>query len=249
MICRRHGCELPEAYLQERHAAMAFQQAFFRLVPEGERAERLEALFGAPFKAGAGDEVTIQNEIRSHLMKAGKPAFVEETFVSFAQARELILELGGIPAYPTLADGADPICEYEEPVEKLLDNIRSLGVHAAEFIPIRNEPDVLSRYVKAMRASGLVISGGTEHNTLTLLPIEPACLRAQPVDDNVKEIFWEGACVIAAHQFLTLHGQCGYVDAQGGLNPAWDDTEQRIADLAALGAAVIQKYYEANPGG
>ena len=46
-------------------------------------------------------------------MKAGKPAFVEETFVSFEEAHRLILELGGIPSYPTLADGASPICPFE----------------------------------------------------------------------------------------------------------------------------------------
>ena len=57
----------------------------------------------------------------------------------------------------------------------------------------------------AMRAAGLVVTAGTEHNTLDLLPIEPACLKAAPVPDEVKEIFWEGACVVAAHQFLTLH--------------------------------------------
>ena len=33
-------------------------------------------------------------------MKAGKPAFVTETFLRFDEARELILALGGIPCYP-----------------------------------------------------------------------------------------------------------------------------------------------------
>ena len=70
----------------------------------------------------------MQNEIRTHLMKAGKPAFVEETFVSFEEACRLILELGGIPCYPTLADGTSPICPYEEPVEKLIENIRRRGI-------------------------------------------------------------------------------------------------------------------------
>ena len=44
------------------------------------------------------------------LMKAGKPAFVEERFLSFEDAHRLIRELGGIPSYPPLADSASPIC-------------------------------------------------------------------------------------------------------------------------------------------
>ena len=242
MIVRRHGCERRTVYLQERHAAMAFQQAFFRLVPPEQRLGKLAELFGTASKATPDDEVTIQNEIRSHLMKAGKPAFVAETFVSFEQAYRLILELGGIPCYPTLADGTRPICEYEDPVEKLIGRIQANHIHCVEFIPIRNTPAVLSRYVRAMREAGLIVVAGTEHNTLDLLPIEPACVRGEPIPEPIKEIIWEGTCVVAAHQFLNFRGRCGYVDAEGNLNPAYESQEERIEQLAALGAAVIEKY-------
>jgi hypothetical protein len=96
--------------------------------------------------------------------------------------------------------------------------------------------------VKAMRASGLVVTGGTEHNTLDLLPMEPECLKGAPVPDDVKEIFWEGACVVAAHQFLMLHGECGFVDAQGEPNPNYPDANSRIAAFKSLGEAVIHRY-------
>jgi len=231
MIAQRHGAPPETITIQERHAAMAFQRAI------GDD-PRLGEIIGVP----TDDPVKTQNAIRSALMKSGKPCFVEETFVDFDRARTLILELGGVPCYPTLADGASPICEYEEPVAKLIDNFKGLDFHAAEFIPIRNTPEALTRYVKAMRAAGFVISSGTEHNTLDLIPIEPTCVGGEPVPEDVKEVFWEGACVFAAHQFLTLHGECGYVDANGGPNPAYADAEARIADLARLGAAVIQEY-------
>jgi hypothetical protein len=60
----------------------------------------------------------------------------------------------------------------------------------------------------------------------------------------VKEIFWEGACVLAAHQFLTLHGACGFVDASGNPDPAYRSAAERIEAFRRLGAAVIQRYYE-----
>ena len=247
MVVRRHGCPREIVVIQERHVAQAFQEVLFERVTPPGRIERLERILGAASgAAGADDAVTIQNEIRSHLMKAGKAAFVAETFVSFDEARRLILELGGIPCYPTLADGTSPICPYEQPVDELIGRIGALGVHCAEFIPIRNTPDVLSRYVRAIRAAGLPVLGGTEHNTLEMLGIEPTCIGGAPVPEEVRDIFWEGACVAAAHQFLTLHGRCGFVDADGEPNADYAGDEQRIAAFAALGAAVIERYY--HPG-
>ena len=247
MVAKRHGCPRQRIYLQERHICQAFQEAIFAAVPAPERIEKLIRALGltSPPKFGPEDVVKIQNEIRAQLMKAGKPAYVAETFVNFEQAYRLILELGGIPAYPTLADGSSPVCPFEQPVEKLIAEIKARGFECAEFIPIRNTPEVLTQYVRAMRAAGLVVTAGTEHNTLDLLPIEPACLKGAPVPDEVKEIFWEGACVVAAHQFLTLHGQCGFVDAQGKPNPNYPDATKRIAAFKLLGGAVIQKYLSA----
>lgn len=245
MVVRRHGCPRQAVYLQERHLAQAFQEAFFALVPEAGRVEALSRVLGVPSKAGATNYVAVQNEIRSHLMKAGKPAFVEETFINFADAYTLILELGGIPCYPTLADGASPLCGYEDPLDKLIQTLKDNRIYCAELIPIRNTPEVLTRYVKGMRAAGIIVTGGTEHNSLDLIPIEPTCLKGVPVPEEIKEIFWEGACVVAAHQFLLAHGESGYVDGAGRLNPAFDSDEARIASFRKLGAAVIQRYFEA----
>jgi hypothetical protein len=243
MVVRRHGAPRETVCVQERHVAQAFQEALFARVPPAGRLEALGRILGAPPKAGPDDAVAVQNDLRSHLMKAGKPAFVEEALVTFDQAYRLVLDLGGIPCYPTLADGAQPICGYEDPVEKLIETLRAARIHCAEFIPIRNQPQVLSRYVKAMRAAGFVVTWGTEHNTLEMLAMEPTCLKGQPVPEDVKEIFWEGACVAAAHQFLTLNGECGYVDSSGAPAPGWAGVEERIAAFRRLGAAVIETYF------
>jgi hypothetical protein len=243
-VVRRHGCPLRTVYLQERHVAQAFQEALFAQKAGEERREVLERAFDAPLKADPTDAGAVQDAIRSHLMKAGKPAYVEETFVGFDHAYRLILALGGIPCYPTLADGASPICPYEDPVEALIARIQAQGIHCAEFIPIRNSPEVLTRYVRAMRRAGLAVTAGTEHNTRNLLPLAPTCVQGQPIPEEIQEIFWEGACVVAAHQYLTLHGRPGFVDSQGQPNPAYDSDEARIAAFRALGAAVIRQYQE-----
>jgi hypothetical protein len=179
-------------------------------------------------------------------MKAGKPAFVPDTFVDFAHAFELILALRGIPCYPCLVDGASPITEYEASPAKLIADLKDRGIHAAEFIPARNSPANLSTYVHALRDAGLFVTAGTEHNTLDLIPIEPTCLGGESVPDDLQDIFWEGACVVAAHQFLTLHGLPGYVsDSDGRPNAKYGTANERIEAFRKIGAAVIGKFQEA----
>lgn len=240
-IVKRHDCPPETVYLQERHIAQAFQEALFAKTSAQERCALVERLFGAPLKCAPDDAVGVQNEIRSHLMKAGKPAYVEETFVGFDQAYDLILALGGIPCYPTLADGGGTFCAFEESIEQLIHSILDRGIHTAEFIPVRNSPEVLSRFVHAMRKVGITVTAGTEHNTRDLLPIGPTCIGGQPIPDDVREIFYEGACVVAAHQHLRSTGQPGYVDDTGTLNPHYDSREERIAAFRELGDRVIRQ--------
>lgn len=243
-VAHRAGLGRSAICLQERHVAQAFQEEFFRLVDPSERSSLLGAILGVPSKAGPDDKLKVQQEIRSALMKVGKPAFVKEKFVDFRQALRLVLELGGIPCYPVLADGTNPVCAYEDPPEKLAGALKSAGVFCAEFIPIRNRSAVLERYVRTLRNAGMVITAGTEHNTPELVPMEPRCLDNLPAPEEVHGIFWEGACVVAAHQFQVQHGECGYVDSAGALNPEFGDSESRIAFFAGLGAALIARYRE-----
>lgn len=244
MIVARHGSPHPTVYLQERHISQAFQESLFRSVPPEDRLARLNELCGAPAKvANPNDHVAVQNELRSHLMKAGKPAFVGEQFLSFDDARKLVLELGGIPSYPVLADGASHVCQFEADPGQLIRELQARNVYAAEWIPVRNSIRTLEDYVPKMRAAGLAVTAGTEHNTLDLIPFDPSA-KDGAVPASIRAIFWEGACVAAAHQFLTLNGECGYVDRDGRPNPAYDSADARIRELAKIGAAVIQRYFD-----
>lgn len=240
-VVARYGCDRKTVFLQERHVAQAFQEAIFQRVPLGEREPMLIRLLGT---AAPGDPAAVQNGIRSHLMKAGKPAFVDETFVSLDHARSLILEMGGVPCYPVLADGTSPICPFEAPVERLIAGITDLGIHCVELIPVRNSPEILAQYVRAIRASGIIVTAGTEHNTPEMLPLNPTCVNEQPISQEIEAIFQEGACVIAAHQWLMLRGEAGYVDREGSLNPDYSSAEERIAAFRDLGSAIVRRYRE-----
>ena len=79
MIAGRHGSSRETIYVQERHVSQAFQEALHEKIPAEDRIAQLNTLLGGDTQAGGPeDAVGIQNDIRSHLMKAGKPAFVDE---------------------------------------------------------------------------------------------------------------------------------------------------------------------------
>ncbi|HEY3266303.1 MAG TPA: hypothetical protein VGM37_05210 [Armatimonadota bacterium] len=208
-VVTRHGCPRDTVTLQERHVAQAFQEALFASTEPGARAGALHAILGAEPKA-PDDAAAVQNDIRTHLMKAGRPAFVEERFVSFEEARALVLAMRGIPCYPVLADGASPICPFEAPVEGLTERLHRWDIGAVEFIPVRNRRLVLEEYVPALRDAGFIVTGGTEHNTREMIPLRPACIGREPLPDPIRGIFEEGACVLAAHQRAVLAGEPGF---------------------------------------
>jgi len=244
-LARRYAVPVATVYLQERHVAQAFQEAVFAHVGATERAGVLRRLLGVECTA-PDDPVAVQNQVRSQLMKAGKPAFVEESVLDADMAYALVLALGGVPCYPILADGASPVCQFEDSVDDLVGALISRGIWCAELIPCRNAAKTVDRYATTLRSAGIIVLGGTEHNTLELTPITPECKGRVPVSERVTELFWEGACVIAAHQYLSARGHVGYVDATGNLNPGFTDHEQRVGDLARLGSTVIEAF--ARPG-
>jgi len=238
-VAERAGVPSSWVVLQERHVAMAFQEALFAAAVPDRRAAILARAFGGPGGVPVDDPAAVQGEIRSRLMKAGRPAFVQEAAVSFGDAYRLILEMDGIPCYPTLADGASPICPWEEPPDALAQRVLERGIHAAELIPNRNRPEVVDAYVAAFREAGLIVMAGTEHNTRARIPLEPRCVDGSLPSPAARAAFREATAVVAAHQHLRASGRPGYVDGGGRLNPGFPDGETRIRWFAELGAGLI----------
>jgi hypothetical protein len=248
-IAERAGVPSSWVVLQERHVALAFQEALFQLVPSGRRAALLARAFGAPVDVAVDDPGSVQGELRSRLMKAGRPAFVPESAVSFDDAYLLILELGGIPCYPTLADGTSPICPWEEPPEALAQRLLERGIHAAELIPNRNRPEVVDAYVTAFRAAGIVVMAGTEHNTRARMALEPRCMDGSLPSPMARAAFREATCVVVAHQQARASGRPGYVDGNGRPSAGFADGEARIRWFAELGAELIRAAASGAPPG
>jgi hypothetical protein len=232
-VARRSGVPSETVVLQERHIARAFQEELFRAVGPESRNDVLERVYTAPPKAAPDDAAGVQGEIRSRLLKAGRPAYVPEDFVSVEEAIALVEGLGGIPCYPVLADGASPTTPFEADADALIEDLRGRGIAAAEFIPVRNEPEVLERYVPALAEAGFLVTAGTEHNTLDRIPLAPACRRGQALPEAVREVFDLGALALAGHADQVSRGRPGY-----GAGPT-------VPELAKIGRSVMERLREA----
>lgn len=233
-VARRGDVPVEWVSLQERHVARAYAEAIAAL-PHDEQAAALERVYGGPAKASPADDVATQGEIRSRLIKAGTPGFVPEVPLSFDDAHAYVREMGGIPCYPILADGAPELSPFEWPPATLAANLIERNIHAAELISNRNASDVVDAYVRELTAAGIIVMGGTEHNTLDRIPLDPQCADG-PLSELARRTFFEATCIVAAHQDRITRGEPGYVDADGFIV---GDPETTRNEMAAAGAAII----------
>jgi hypothetical protein len=104
------------------------------------------------------------------------------------------------------------------------------------LIPGRNDLRFLKQFVQFFHDNKFVITFGTEHNTPELTPLLITARGNQPLDAELKKISWEGASVIAAHQYLHAKREEGYVKIDGKAN------RERMDDFIELGKAVIEKF-------
>ncbi len=216
----------------ERHVAKA--AALFvetRYKSGDERKAALEKLCGEGVTDEVmGDPARLQNFLRARLIKAGCPAFVEESsdaFISVERMVSLCLDLGAIPTYPVLGN---PVTPWEEDLDRLFDRLEALRIFAIEVIPDRNTRERLGDIVEKATERNFPVFNGTEHNTPSPAPMVDRFF----FDEAFRPHFERGARMLLGHQALRADGRDGYVRDDGSVAGA--DREARVAALEAVGA-------------
>ena len=224
--------------VRERHIAQALRTAIFeRYADDTQRKEILQKIYGGvPTAVDIHHEAALENELRNNLLKAGKKAFVpedEKAFLSIKQVRAIILNAGGIPCYPVLLDdAAGKTTEFEADREQLYQSLVDWDIRCIELIPQRNRLEIMEPFVRYFYEKGFVVTLGTEHNAPGLIPLTPCCSGNKPLTDFLQRVNYEGACVIAAHQYLKT---C-YMNEPGKAKSHQRDY------LTSLGDEVIRKW-------
>ena len=238
--------ELTKGTIRERHLAKALRIAMYNHLQHDRTAiaALLKTLFGNKTpKSETENHSAIENEIRGNLLKAGGAAFVPEdpkAFLPMETVRQIILAAGGIPTYPFLADDTNgAFTDFEQDIAKTTDKLKHRGIFSAEFITTRNSLQTLEKYAEYLYDNGFIVTFGSEHNTPAMEPVELFAREKTPLSNRLKQIGYEGACVIAAHQEHVCRGEQGYVDASGQAQVAQRST------FAALGNETIRTVIQA----
>ena len=181
--------------IRERHLAKALRLALERCPVRAGHDVNLDLI---------GDPATIENKLRSKLLKAGGPAFVPErpeAFLPMKTVQGIIEAAGGIPTYPFLGDDANGnFTDFEADLQQAADTLKKRGFRSAEFITTRNTTAVLEQYAGYLEDEGFIVTFGSEHNTPAMEPVRLRTRDASELSDKLKAINWRGACAVAAHQ-------------------------------------------------
>lgn len=233
--------DFAQELVRERHVARALRVKAEKSYDDPQKQITfIENLYGKKSKVGMNHAAALENEIRTNLLKSGGAAFVEEdekAFLELNKIIKIIIKAGGIPCYPVLLDDASGnITEFESNPERLYHSLKKLGVECIELIPERNNISVLRDFVHFFHERGFIITFGTEHNTPEMKNMQVTARDSVMLDEYLKGIAWEGACVIAAHQYLRAGGRQGYVLPDGS------HSIKQKKQLASLGRYVIEYY-------
>jgi hypothetical protein len=229
-------------FVTERHVSRAIRALIYaRCTKADERKEFLDRLCGeAGFSADLNDLAAVENEIRAKLLKSGGRAYVAEernAFLPVGEVFQIIVNAGGIPCYSVLLDNEYGQCtEYEANKQILHNELTAHRIHCIEFIPWRNDAEILRDYVDFFRRNGFVIIFGTAHSTPDNKPLRVTTRGGEFLDAEMAAVSYEGASIMAAHQYLRSKGEKGYLDIDG--NPRKD----KMNEFITLGKAVIHKF-------
>lgn len=207
--------------VRERHLAGMVRINIEKVYPRNnDRISVLTQLLGKDIKTDKiNNRAYLENLIRSKLLKAGGDAFVEEDpeiFIEPQAISNIILDAGGIPTYPFLADYNDGLyTDFEADREKAAEKLAESGFYSVEFIPSRNKSHLFREYVIYLYEKGFLVTFGTEHNSPGEKPLEVLVEGDNKIEDELLRINYEGACVMATHQYLYATTGTGYIDKNG----------------------------------
>jgi hypothetical protein len=233
---------LTKGMLRERHIAKAIRlKVFEKYKTDEERKKAFTAIFnGKECMSDLNNFSLVEEEIRSRLLKSGGPGFVKEDQKAFLEIDEIIkiiIEAGGIPTYPVLCDDKnDNFTEYEKDPETLFRELTSRNIYSVELIPGRNTYSRLKEYSCYFHDRKFLVTFGTEHNSPEMIPLKVDTRGGKPLDEELKFMAFEGACVMAAHQYLRSKRKDGYGNHDGSLK-----TDQ-LDEFIELGNAVIEYF-------
>lgn len=149
---------------------------------------------------------------------------------------KIILSSGGIPFYTVQLDSSGSLSEFEKDRKKMAASLRAMGIQCLEFIPGRYNPELFIEYARYFNNSGFIITFGTNSNSSATEPLKVLYSNSIAPDELLTGIAWNGACIIAAHQYLRASGRQGYILPDGS------HSIKQKKELTILGKIIIEYF-------
>lgn len=244
--------EITRDMVRERHLAQYIRQKICSLYKNDiDRDKVFVELLGPEYSDLDGNNsVSVENLLRSLLLKAGGKAFVPEepdVFIDPAEIREIILDAGGIPTYPFLADFANgSYTDFEGDIEEAAISLIRKGFYSVEFIPGRNRFELFKAYAMILYEHGFIVTFGTEHNAPGYAPLEVRAGGNIKLDKDLQRINLEGTAILAAHQYKTWKEGEGYLSDTG--TPKIEEKEEYIKLGKKLIGSVVSSEFSGRGG-
>jgi len=168
--------------------------------------------------------------------KTGSVKIAPDLTLTMTQARQLILQIGGIPCYQCRIDG-NALQQPSMSAASLADHLLKKGICAIEFIPQWSDAETLRSFMNYFHKKHFCVSIGTGHFTTLSRTTIPVTRDGKPLDSTLLSIGYEGACIFAAHQEHRIRKQPGFLDENGARIIAMEKLPAFIAE----GDAIIRK--------
>lgn len=231
--------EVAGNFVHEHHVSRTLLTIVKREFPQTEDHTRfIQELYKAKMPGDQSDKPATEEEIIRKIIGAESANISDgpNNFPDLKKLLKIILSTGGIPFYTVQLDSSGSLTEFEKDKKKMAASLRTMGIQCIEFIPAIYNPDLFIEYVKYFNNSGFIITFGTKNNSSETKPLKILCSNSCSPDDWLLEIAWNGACIIAAHQYLRASGRQGYILPDGS------HSLKQKKELIVLGKIVIEYF-------
>ncbi|MBN1759412.1 MAG: hypothetical protein JW863_13880 [Chitinispirillaceae bacterium] len=138
-----------------------------------------------------------------------------EPVIHLLQAKQVILQAGGIPCFHCSFNDTDEWMKESEGPELLSRLLSSKGIHAVEFNPGETTIDLLQTFMRYLYHHDFCVCIGTGSTGWPDSPLVPVTADGKKLDDDLLAMGYEGACVLAAHQEMHYRNRRGFLDESG----------------------------------
>ncbi len=214
------------------HVALALYDLLLRQYPVDDHGKMLNTLFsGTRFEGDHADrESSVEN---IHRMMPASPLFKAlppiEPVVHLPQARQVILQAGGIPCFQCSFNEDDEWMKESEGPQLLVQQLSVKGIHAVEFFPGETSHRLLETFMRYLYNHNFCVTLGSGWLTGAKQPLLPLTADGKIPDKDLLAMNYDGTCILAAHQELHNQNRRGFVDEAGKRLVSPENVQQFIA--------------------